>query len=256
MRFDADPQAKEYRAALMRFVNQTIMKPSRAEKPGWASTPTGAMFFSLMSFSYGFKKNVLDRFGRMAVAQRNDRGQWRAPEWIRNGDPTLLYPAFGLAGLFTVHTLLQNVLRQAIFGGGREEDEEGVSAIDVMEAIDRAGLTGAASRPLNALWGLKYRTGILEAMMGPVVGRPAELIEKTFSLGTDANSPNTNTAERAAAGALYDVLLEPAAEAYGVVRLGRKPAAAVVWGSGNREGGALPSDRDWFIEAVAGPEED
>lgn len=240
----ASPEQEQYRSALMRFVNQTIMKPTKAQKPRWASTPYGALIFSLMSFSYGFKKNVLDRTGRVVM------------KGIKEKDPTLLYPAFGLAGLLAAHTVINNVLRQAVFGGGREDDEEGIGMLDVAEAIDRAGLTGAASRPLNALWSLRYRQGIIEAMMGPVIGRPADLLEKTFSLATDANSDNTNTAERAAAGAVYDVVLEPALEAYGVTRFKKPLAAAVVWSSGNREGGALPADRDYFVDALAGEKPD
>lgn len=33
-------------------------------------------------------------------------------------------------------------------------------------------------------------------------------------------------------------------------------AAPLVWGSGNREGGYVPPDRDIFVEAVAGPKEE
>lgn len=247
-RADADAMTQQYRTALMRFTNQTIMKPSRAEKPSWASHPVGSLFFSLMSFSYGYKKNVLDRVYRTGK------------QAIKTKDPALLYPAFGLAGLFAVHTVLNSIIRPVIFGGGRQEDddettlESGIK--DLAEAADRAGLTGAASRPLNALWGLRYRQGIIESMMGPVIGRPADLVEKTYTLATDANSDNTNSAERAAAGALYDVMLEPAMEAYAIGRLNKAGAAAAVWGSGNREGGILPSDRDFFIEALAGEKEE
>lgn len=240
---DASAEAQAYRTALVRFVNQTIMKPTRAQKPRWASHPVGSLFFALMSFSYGFKKNVLDRTGRMGV---------RA---IKDKDPTLLYPAFGLAGLFAAHTVIQTA-REAILGGGREDDEEGFQILDLVEAMDRAGLFGAASPLLNAVFGLKYRRGIAESLMGPTVGRPADLITKTIAAtGGEAlgNSPNTNSAERAAAAAIFDVVLEPALEAYGVTRLKGPLAAAVVWGTGNREGGVMPADRDIFIDAVAGP---
>lgn len=239
---DASKMHREYRTALMRFVNQTIMKPTRAQKPRWASTPYGALVFSLMSFSYGFKKNVLDRTGRMTQKA-----------WAEK-DPSLLYPALGLAGLLAAHTVINNVLRQAIFGGGREDDEEGIDWVDVLEAVDRAGLTAAASRPLNAAFSLRYRQGIIESMMGPVIGRPADLLEKAWTLAFN-NSENTNTAERAAAGAIYDVVLEPALEAYGVSRLRGGAAAGTVWLTGNREGGALPPDRDFFVDAIAGPKE-
>lgn len=238
---EADPMAQQYRAGLVRFVNQTIMKPSRAEKPRWSSHPVGGMFFALMSYSYGFKKNVLDRTGRMIVRS------------AKEGNPALLYPAFGMAGLFAAHTVINNVLRQAIFGGGREDDEEEITFVDWIEALDRAGMFGPASPLLNAIWGLKYRRGTMESLAGPVIGRPLDLVDKTVGLATDANSKNTNTAERAAAGALYDIILEPAVEAYGISRFGAPIAGGIVWGTGNREGGMFPADRDAFVEAVAGP---
>lgn len=240
----ASPEQEQYRAALMRFVNQTIMKPTKAQKPRWASTPYGALVFSLMSFSYGFKKNVLDRVAR------------QTKDAVKTKDMSLLYPAFGLAGLLAAHTVINNVLRQAIFGGGREDDEEGISGMDVLEAVDRAGLTAAASRPLNAAFSLRYQQGIVESMMGPVIGRPADLLERLWTASFGENSENTNTAERAAAGAVYDVVLEPALEAYGVTRFKKPLAAAVVWGSGNREGGAVPADRDYFVDALAGEKPD
>jgi len=240
---EASPMARQYRSAMLRFVNQTIMKPSRAEKPRWASHPVGGLFFALMSYSYGFKKNVLDRVGRMGV---------RA---AKEGDPSLLYPAFGMAALFAMHTLINQPLRQALFGGGREEDEEGIQWLDVMEALDRAGFFGAASPLLNAVWGLKYRRGTMESLVGPTVGRPFELVDKTLGVVGGNNSPNTNTAERAAAAAVYDMVIEPALEAYAVTRL-RGVSAPIVWGTGNREGGLVPPDRDIFIEAVAGPKEE
>jgi len=239
---EANAMAMQYRTALLRFVNQTIMKPSRAEKPKWASHPLGGLFFSLMSYSYGFKKNVLDRTGRMIV-----RG-------AKEGDPTLLYPAFGMAALLVAHTVINQPLREAILGGGREDDEEGIQWQDAMEALDRAGFFGAASPLINAIWGLKYRRGVAESLMGPTVGRPADLADKTIGLFTEANSEKTNTAERAAAAAIYDIVLEPAVEAYGVTRL-RGVSAPIVWGTGNREGGIVPPDRDIFVEAVAGPKE-
>lgn len=241
---EASANARAYRGALLRFVNQTIMKPTRAEKPKWASSPYGSLAFALMSYSYGFKKNVLDRVGRMGM---------RA---IREGDPTLLYPAFGMAGLLAMHTVINQPIREALLGGGREEDEEGIQFLDMVEALDKAGLFGAASPLLNAMFGLKYRRGTMESLVGPTIGRPFELIDKTAGVAMSTNSEKTNNAERAAAAAIYDVVLEPAAEAYGVTRFKGYAAAGVVWGSGNREGGVLPSDREAFISALAGPKEE
>jgi hypothetical protein len=243
-RHDAGGFAQAYRTAMLRFVNQTIMRPTRAQKPRWASHPLGGLFFSLMSYSYGFKKNVLDRAGRMTV------------KGVKEGDPSLLYPAFGLAALFAVHTAINSVLRPLAFGGGREDDEEGWDYQDTIQAVDRAGITGAASPLVNAVWGVKYKRGLAESFAGVPVGRPLDVATKMVELSHDTNSPNTNSAERKAAEAIYDVAVEPTLEAYGLSRLKGAGRAAAVWGTGNRDGGVFPSDREWFVSAVAGPKEE
>jgi hypothetical protein len=66
------------------------------------------------------------------------------------------------------------------------------------------------------------------------------------------NSKNTNTAERKAAGLLYDLAIDPAANAFGAKYVKGAAGTAIILGTGNKAGGALPGDRDAFIDAVAG----
>lgn len=230
--------AREYATALIRFTNQTVMRPTRAEKPVWASHPVGSMFFSLMSYSYGFKKNVLDRVGRLAIAGVKER------------DPTLLQPALGLAILTGWQYLNDTYIRTTIFGGGPDEDETAVQA--GLRAADRAGLTGALSPIINAFTGIRYQRSLGDSLLGPVIGRPAEALTKLGRLAVN-NSPNTNTAERAAAGAVYDNVLEPALDGLAAARLLGATRTAAILGTGTRDDkGVLPADREWFISAVAG----
>jgi hypothetical protein len=43
------------------------MEPTRAVKPLWANHPLGSLLYGLMSYSFAFKKNVMDRAGAMAM---------------------------------------------------------------------------------------------------------------------------------------------------------------------------------------------
>lgn len=230
----------EYGAAVVRITNQTILRPTRAEKPTWANSGVGSLFFSLMSYSYGFKKNVLDRMGRMAV------------DAVKEKDMHLLYPAFGLAMLFAVQGVNDTYLRPALFGGGDRLKGESVGAA-TLRIADRAGfLPGFLSTFNNAVTGVKYQRSLTESLAGPVLGRPLDMAKKAVALGTDTNSPKTNTAERAFAGALYDNTVEPAADALAVSWGAGPLATAGVFATGNRKGGLAPADRDWFMDTVAG----
>lgn len=234
--------AKEYATALIRFTNQTVMRPTRAEKPVWASHPVGSMFFSLMSYSYGFKKNVLDRTGRLAL------------KGIQERDLSLLQPALGLAILTGWQYVNDTYIRTSIFGGGPDEDESAVQA--GLRAADRAGLTGALSPILNAFTGIRYQRSLGDSLLGPVIGRPADALTKIGALGVN-NSEKTNTAERAAAGAVYDNLVEPAVDGLAAARLLGVARSGVVLGTGTRDDkGVLPADREMFITAVAGPKKE
>jgi hypothetical protein len=66
------------------------------------------------------------------------------------------------------------------------------------------------------------------------------------------NSDNTNTAERKAAGLLYDLAIDPALNVFGAKYLRGAAGTATIMGTGNKEGGVLPGDRDAFVDAVAG----
>lgn len=230
--------ARDYATAVIRITNQAIMRPTRAEKPVWANHPVGGMFFSLMSYSYGFKKQVLDRTGRLAVQAWKDK------------DPTLLAPAMGLAMMGAVQWLLDSYVRPTIFGGGPPEDESTLEAS--IRVADRAGLTGGLSPIVNAFTGVRYRRSLIESLAGPVLGRPADMATKLAELSLN-NSGNTNTTERNAAGAVYDNMIEPAIDGLAAARLFGGLRTGVVMGTGTRtDEGLMPSDREFFVSAVAG----
>lgn len=239
VRADKDPMAQAYGTALMRFVNQTIMSPDRSVKPAYANHPVGSLFYSLMSFSFGFKKNVLDRAlrtGRAAVKER---------------DPMLLAPAAGLAILALWTDIVDKQVRGRVRGNmERYEKEDGIDT--TLRVLDRSGMTGVLSPLVNAVQGVRYNRDLPTSLAGPIIG---DIADKTQKIAIDPivkNSANTNTTERAQALAVYDALIEPALDATGARYLRGAAATAGILATGNREGGVLPGDRDAFVDAVAG----
>lgn len=235
--------AADYGTALLRFVNQTVIQPSRAEKPLYASHPVGSMFYSLLGYSYGFKKQVLDRTGRMAI------------DAIRTRDPHLLIPAAMLPIMGAFQYFNDTYLRPTIFGSNYDFANE--TATDAaLRVADKAGFTGALSPVLNAFKGVKYQRGLAESLAGPVVGSGLDAAGK-IAKATVFDNPNTNTDERNAAAALYDLAIEPGMDAT-VARYVKNPLARTVgiMATGNKRGGVVPGDKDAFVDAVAGPKEE
>jgi len=231
--------AAEYATALMRYVNQSILMPTRAEKPKWASHPLGSLFFSLQSFSYGFKKNVLDRVGRTAL------------EGIKTKDPTMLAPAFGLLVFAGITALNDTFLRPAIFGSNYDFENETPGQF-LMRTADRGGMTGGLSPLINAFMSTKYQRSVVGSLAGPIIGSLGDTATDVAKLWT-ANSKNTHTAEHNAAAAVYDTLIEPAADALASAALKGPLKTAAIFATGNRsDKGLLPSDREAFADEVGG----
>jgi hypothetical protein len=228
--------AADYATAVVRFADQTVLMPSRAQKPAWANHPVGSLVFALQSYNAAFTQNVLKRVGRLAI------------EGVKTKDPALLIPAGGMVMLAGMNAL-QIYLRTAIFGGKGPDDESQFA----LQVLDRTGLTGMASPFFNALYGTKYHRSISQSLQGSVIGRAGQAADAAAGLVVD-NSENTNTAERKAAGLLYDMAIDPAINAFGAKYVRGAGGTAIILGTGNKAGGALPGDRDAFIDAVAGKE--
>lgn len=236
--------ASDYGTALNRFINQTIMMPSRAEKPTWAAHPVGSLMFSLMSYSYGFKKNVLDRGARLAI------------EGVKAKDPAMLLPAMSLSIMVAFQAANDTYLRPYLFGSNYDFENETPTEM-MMRVADRSGLTGALSPVINAIKAVKYDRSLLESLSGPVIGSVANAVQKVaVEPFTDRNSPNTNTAERNAAAAFYDAVIDPMIDGFAAARLKGIVRSAAILGTGNRDGGLLPADRDAVIDEFAGEKEE
>ncbi len=232
--------AAEYATALLRFANQTVLAPTRSVKPSWASHPIGSLVFALQSYNYAFKKNVLDRVGREGLAA------------IKERDPAKLAAASGLVVLTGTTALVQG-LRHTIYGSPvNSEDQDGLHY--ALETMDRTGLFGAASPLFNAFNGLKYQRSVGQALQGSVLGRTSDGLDALGGYVTN-NNPETDAAERKAAGAFYDLAVKPAEAAIGASVLRGAAGSAMILGTGVRnDDGLLPADRSAFVDTMGGPD--
>jgi hypothetical protein len=232
--------ASDYVTALNRYVNQSVLMPTRAERPSWAAHPVGGLFFSLQSYSYGFWKNALQRSVKDAYAG------------LKEGDVVpALNRAFGLTVLAGTTYLVDTYLRPFIWGSRYDFGDETPSQA-LMRTADRAGFFGPGSQFVNMVHGFKYQRDPVSSLAGPIVGRIGEGVNAMGRLAVE-NSPNTNTAERNAAGQVYDLMIEPAADFAATRYLNGAARAVGIQATGVRgTNGILPSDREAFVSGVAG----
>jgi hypothetical protein len=102
--------------------------------------------------------------------------------------------------------------------------------VAALRTADRASMLGAVSPFTNAMFGTKYTRSLSEAFMGSAWPGPAsQMAEKMVVKPVQAayNGTEGNGAERGAAGALYDMFIEPAVDAAAVAGVGGKVATGV-----------------------------
>ena len=60
--------------ALARFVDESIIRPSAAERPVWASDPRFALIWQLKSFFYAYGQNIVGGVARESISRRAETG--------------------------------------------------------------------------------------------------------------------------------------------------------------------------------------
>jgi hypothetical protein len=231
------PMGDAYARAVRTFTRQSIMAPSAALKPKYMSTPIGSIIGQLQSFNYAFYENVMKRAGRM-TKEAVTGADYTMAERTQLIAPTAMIPLLW-AGAYAL-----GESRDAVLGDPNRRKDE-TQGHKVIKAIGR----GAPIAPIEPLvqyaTSARYRTDAVKFFAGPVIG--------TLSTGADAtrdvfmaNSSNTNTAERKAAKAAYDMLFEPTINlALGLTPVSPLSAVATqVAGSG--------AVREKFVAGVAG----
>lgn len=245
-RFAANPEmAQIYARALTRFADQAVMLPTRAERPAWASTPQGAIFYELSSFTQSFFKNVIGRAGRLTAEAA--KGNMKARDKL-----ALMSPVIAL-GLLPIIQYAQYELRDKLFPTGKEKTE----GEKVARAIQGTGILGQFDKVANAFTATHYAGGYAGAatLAGPFYGSMVNVLKNLFNLGEEVregSAGKTNTAERNVARSFYDVAVEPGAALLATTMPGG--GLKTLASAGAIQAAGHPMVREKFVTSTVGPD--
>lgn len=239
-----------HHVAVGRFIDQSIQAPTNATRPRYASHPWGSLFYNLMSFTYAFQKNVLNRAAKMAWHGATKEGL-SLGERLRYGAPVAMLAPL-VAIMYGVNAVRDVLTTDPARAGQQKKSEYQKWLL----AVERANVDGILDMPLNGILGVggRYTRDPADALVGAPLSNMSESIGSVIALGSADNSPNTNTAERKAWRAFYDAVVQPTLEV-GVLSLanGAGPVAGQVIRTGGVYGVSHPAMREGFVGMAAGP---
>lgn len=192
---------ENYRRALTRFVDQSVVKPEAAEKPRYASHRIGSLFYYLQSFIYGFQKNVLMRQARMAGRAATGKGL-SISNRAAMAAPIILAPVILGALQVGLGELRDKVLDYET--RRKKSDKEKVA-----RALSRTGYYGQLDPWVNLFASLKYRREPATVLSGPIFGGLMDTFAGFANIYI-SNSAKTNTQERKAAKQFWRSFVKPA----------------------------------------------
>lgn len=227
-----------YRTALIRFTDQTIMRPSAATRPRWASHPFGATVFHLMNYTWAFQKNVINRPFKLMTDK-----DLTISEKARIAAPVL--------GMMPVLWAMQGIVsegREALFGDPNRTTPR-TSTDKALLWLSRAGLSGKLDPFLNMREGVRYSRDLATTALGPVIGRAFQAAQTVIEYDVH-NSERTNAAERKLAKTAYDMGVEPAVN-YLLNSFGGGNVAAAI----ARQYAGSGHAKELFASALANPPE-
>jgi len=198
------PEAKAYRTAVIRFVNETIMNPTAADRPAWANSSTGALVFGIASFQAAFTRNVLFRTAKQigGTVEGVASGKMGAADIYSRA----IGPVLGLA-LTAYAQGMVRLLRDQI--NNPEQAEQRTDEQNALLVMSSAGLLGNADKAVNMLYGTKYGKAWESGIVGPVVstvGRDFGNIFGPMLFGDSNKDPDNNTSEWKGAKSTYEML--------------------------------------------------
>lgn len=238
---------REYRNALVKFAEQSIMNPNAGTRPRWAAHPIGAMCYNLQSYLGAFHENVTKRVIRTTLDAANLKNGLTFNDRVRMLGPLATFPV-----LFYASYGLNNIVRPELFTDpSRRFDEPDSQGMKDLRAFSRSNMLGRYDALVNLATSAKYDKDPATALIGPGLGVLSEGIKGGVDYFSDKNSENTNTAERRAHRLLYDIAIKPPMNALmsvgGVGRLGGLIGAAGIQATSH------PALRENYVERAAGP---
>lgn len=205
--------------SVMRFTDQSIQDPRRADRPRWAENPVGKFVYGITSFIRSFHDKVL--MGSIRRVQREARisRELGASKSRARADATA-YAIAKVAGpmltFFAAHALVATA-REYLLNQDRwdreweESDEDAVKFVSgylLQNAFSRSGLTGAFDPLWQAWTGIKYQRDLSNILIG-TAGYITQELDNIAGYFSDKNSDNTVSAEFKAYRALWNLTAQP-----------------------------------------------
>ena len=165
------PEGAKIKAAIGRFVEESIVRPSAAERPVWASNPYTALIWQLKSFFYAYGKNIIGG----AIRETKNR-------FAQNGSlPGAAVPLVLGAVTLLPLTALGLEIREFIKYLGRGGDASVFRSDNMpwgqyfLEILDRSGVFGAFGLVVPMLEADKYGNSWFVAGLGPTAEKVEDL---------------------------------------------------------------------------------
>lgn len=199
------PEARMYRTALQRFVDESIQNPTAADRPQFANHPYGRLAYGITSFMFSFTRNVLLRTVKEAGEGVFGKG------YSLEDRARLLTPAIGLAVLTAAQSQVSE-FREMLLNPGASDEKTKVQK--VTQNMSRAGVFGNADPFINIALSARYNRDLTSSLTGPYLTAYLDSLAK-MSIGLipkkwgGPNSENTNNAEWQASKAAYEAIAAP-----------------------------------------------
>ncbi len=199
-----DPEAQQFRAALGRFIDQSIQSAKSVDVPYFANHPIGKMAYGVMRFIFGFTRNVTLRTGKQAWKAMSD------PDLSLADRKALLSSSIAFSVLAATQMGISD-LRDILLNPQAHERRKEIEKW--LLRFSRAGLTGTLDPIIQAFTAIRYNRDLSSVATGPYVSSYLDDVAK-ISQGLmpepfSRNSPNTNTAEFNAIRAAYYSFMSP-----------------------------------------------
>jgi len=172
------PQGARVKAALGRFVEESIVRPNAAERPVWASNPYTALVWQLKSFFYAYGKNIV------GGSMRESKNRYAEDGTISSGAVPLTLAALTLLPLTMVGLEMREWLKY--LGRGFDEKSFRTDNMDwgtySKEIIDRSGVLGPYGLILPMLEAGRFNNSFITPALGPSAERVEDLVRGNAKL--------------------------------------------------------------------------
>ena len=165
------PEGAKIKAAVGRFVEESIVRPSAAERPVWASNPYTALIWQLKSFFYAYGKNIIGGAIREAKNRHAKDGS------IPSAALPLILGAVTLLPLTALGLEIREFIKYLVRGGDAAafRSDNMPWGEYFLEMLDRSGVLGAYGLIYGMMEANKYGNSWFVNGLGPTAERVENL---------------------------------------------------------------------------------